>query len=67
MQKRISGEGYKRLLSLSEAKVYLGLGTTRTRQIAEEWGAIVKIGGRTLCDRVVLDEHINSIKLEKTL
>lgn len=49
-----------RLLSLSEAQLYCGLGRITTRKWCEEIGAVRRIGSRVLFDRVVIDEAINA-------
>lgn len=49
-----------RLLSLSEAQLYCGLGKSTTRKWCEEIGAVRKIGSRVLFDRAVIDEAINA-------
>ena len=61
MKKReITGNiSMKRLLSLPEAQAYLSLGYVSARKIAEESGAVVKIGRRVLYDRQALDNYID--------
>lgn len=49
-----------RLLSLSEAQMYCGLGRTTTRKWCEEIGAVRRIGSRVLYDRNTIDAAINS-------
>lgn len=49
-----------RLLSLSEAQLYCGLGKTTTRKWCEEIGAVRRIGSRVLFDRAVIDDAINA-------
>lgn len=49
-----------RLLSLSEAQLYCGLGKNTTRKWCEEIGAVRRIGSRVLFDRAVIDDAINA-------
>lgn len=49
-----------RLLSLSEAQMYCGLGRNNTRKWCEEIGAVRRIGSRVLYDRNTIDAAINS-------
>lgn len=49
-----------RLLSLTEAQLYCGLGKNSTRKWCEEIGAVRKIGSRVLFDRNVIDNAINA-------
>lgn len=49
-----------RLLSLTEAQLYCGLGRNTTRKWCEEIGAVRRIGSRVLYDRVVIDNAINA-------
>ena len=55
----------KRLLSIEEASDYLSLGTHSTREWCQSLGAIVKIGGRVLIDKVRLDACIDEIRQTK--
>ena len=50
----------KRLLSIEEASDYLSLGTHSTRDWCAEIGAVVKIGGRVLIDKAVIDRHLDN-------
>ena len=63
--KTIMGNSNKRLLSIEEASDYLSLGTHKTRDWCESLGAIVKIGGRVLIDKVRLDACIDEIRQTK--
>lgn len=49
-----------RLMSLSEAQMYCGLGRNNTRKWCEEIGAVRRIGSRVLYDRNTIDTAINS-------
>ena len=49
----------KRLLSISEATVYLGIGRNSALKFLEEIGAKRTIGRRVLYDLVTIDEHLN--------
>lgn len=51
----------KRLLSISEAQTYLSLGYASARRLAEEHGAVIRIGKRVLYDRAKLDQAIDSM------
>lgn len=48
-----------RLMSLSEAQMYCGLGRNTTRKWCEEIGAVRRIGSRVLYDRNTIDAVIN--------
>lgn len=63
MNKRTSKtvmDSKKRLLSIEEASDYLSLGMHKTRDWCAEIGAVVKIGGRVLIDKAVIDRHLDS-------
>ncbi len=49
----------KRLLSINEATVYLGIGRSTALSYLEEIGAKRKIGRRTLYDKQVIDNAIS--------
>ena len=49
----------KRLLSISEATVYLGIGRNSALKFLEEIGAKRTIGRRVLYDLKTIDEHLN--------
>jgi hypothetical protein len=49
----------KRLLSITEATVYLGVGRSTALSYLEEIGAKRKIGRRTLYDKQVIDNAIS--------
>lgn len=49
-----------RLLRLDDVALYLGIGKSYARHIAETAGAVRRLGSSWLCDRVVLDEYISS-------
>lgn len=48
----------KRLLSINEAMLYIGLGRSAAMKYLDAIGAKVKIGGRVLYDKAVIDEMI---------
>lgn len=50
----------KRMLSITEASVYLGLGRSTALVFLEEIGAKRKIGKRALYDKVVIDNYLES-------
>ena len=49
----------KRLLSITEATVYLGVGRSTALSYLEEIGAKRKIGRRTLYDKQVIDNALS--------
>ena len=49
------------LIDTRECSEYLGVGTQRARAIAEEIGAIRRIGSRVLIDRRVVDRWIDNL------
>lgn len=49
----------KRLISINEAMVYLGIGKSSALKYLEDIGAKKKIGRRTLYDKVIIDQHLN--------
>lgn len=49
----------KRLLSINEATVYLGIGRSSALSYLDEIGAKRKIGRRTLYDKQVIDNAIS--------
>ena len=50
----------KRLLSITEASTYIGLGRSSALSYLESIGAKRKIGRRTLYDKLVIDEAISN-------
>lgn len=50
----------KRLLSINEAVVYLGIGRSTAIQYLEDIGAKRKIGKRTLYDKKVIDSVLDN-------
>ncbi|WP_022776264.1 hypothetical protein [Butyrivibrio sp. AE2015] len=50
----------KRLMSITEATVYLGLGRNSAIKFLEQIGAKRKIGRRVLYDKVTIDEHLST-------
>ena len=48
-----------RLISITEAMVYLGIGKSTATKYLDKIGAKRKIGKRTLYDRFVIDQHLN--------
>lgn len=49
----------KRLLSITEATVYLGIGRSSALKYLAEIGAKRKIGRRALYDKAVIDENLS--------
>jgi len=56
---KITPTDSKRLLSITEATVYLGVGRNSALKYLEEIGAKRKIGRRVLYDRVTIDEYLS--------
>ncbi len=52
----------KRLLSINEAAVYLGLGRSSALVFLEKIGAKQKIGRRSLYDKIIIDQHLSNTK-----
>ena len=63
MRKRISDGTFdnKRMLSVTEAQEYSGLGRTQLRSLAENSGAVKRCGRLVLIDRIVLDRALDSL------
>lgn len=55
------GKSDKRLLDASEVCYYLSLGRNRGIEFAKSIGAEVKVGRRSLYDRVKLDQYLNEL------
>lgn len=49
------------LIDSRECGDYLGMGWQKARRIAEEIGAVRRIGGRVLIDRRVIDKWIDGL------
>jgi hypothetical protein len=58
-QSATGGLNDKRLLDASEVCYYLSLGRNRGIEFAKSIGAEVKIGRRSLYDRVKIDHYLN--------
>ena len=54
-----TGSDGKRLLDSSEVCYYLSLGKNRGVEFAKSIGAEVKVGRRSLYDRVKIDHYLN--------
>ena len=52
----------KRLLSISEASVYLGLGRNSALKFLAEIGAKHQIGRRILFDKTIIDNYLSKEK-----
>lgn len=50
-----------RMLSITDAASYLGLGENSARKLCERAGALRHIGKRTLADRKILDEFLDTL------
>lgn len=51
----------KRMLSEKEARIYLGLGRSKTRELCKNIKAVTHIGARVLYDRTVIDAYLNRV------
>lgn len=60
-EQTMTGKSDKRLLDASEVCYYLGLGRNRGVEFARSIGAEVKIGRRSLYDRVKIDHYLNEL------
>ena len=69
MNARMKVEGYveKRLMDVKEAQVYTGMGRNSCRVFCEQIGAVRKIGGRVLFDRVVIDKALDQMGEQVTV
>lgn len=56
----------KRLLSITEAAMYLGVGRNTALKYLEQIGAKRNIGRRVLYDKHIIDEYLNSKLKEET-
>ncbi len=56
----------KRLLSITEATMYLGVGRNTALKYLEQIGAKRNIGRRVLYDKHIIDEYLNSKLKEET-
>ena len=52
----------KRLLSINEVSLYLGLGNSKTRVYMDEIGATRKIGARVLFDKKIIDGALDKMQ-----
>lgn len=58
--------GQRALIDSKECGDYLGMGWQKARKIAEEIGAVRRIGGRVLIDRRIVDKWIEDLgKIEE--
>ena len=48
-----------RLMKLDDVAAYLAVGRTYAKHIAEEAGAVRRLGSSWLCDRTVLDAYLS--------
>lgn len=49
----------KRMLTISEAAQYVGLGNRTARVWLEQIGALKRVGSRTLFDKTVIDRELD--------
>lgn len=61
LQTGTCGLNDKRLLDANEVCYYLSLGRNRGIELAKSIGAEVKIGRRSLYDRVKIDQYIDAL------
>lgn len=61
MQMGTTGLSDKRLLDASEVCYYLSLGRNKGVELAKTIGAEVKVGRRSLYDRVKIDQYFNEL------
>lgn len=61
MQMGTIGLSDKRLLDANEVCYYLGLGRNRGIELAKSIGAEIKVGRRSLYDRVKIDRYFNEM------
>lgn len=54
-----------RLVSMASGAEYSGLGVSSFRKFANENGALIKIGGRTLVDLNVLNRAIDALHADR--
>lgn len=64
MNKRIATNG-GRLMGINELSQYLGVGLNTAKSFGRNHGAVVTIGTRVLYDRAVIDEAIESERLQQ--
>lgn len=55
----------KRLLSITEATMYLGVGRNTALKYLEQIGAKRNIGRRVVYDKNIIDEYLNSKPMEE--
>lgn len=55
----------KRMFSEKEARSYLGLGRNKTRDLCSEINAVIKVGGRVLYDKTIIDKFLDNARKEK--
>lgn len=62
LRKNTADISQKRMLSEKEARVYLGLGRNKTRELCKEINAVTHIGTRVLYDKVIIDKFLDQIR-----
>lgn len=65
MKKRDNGNACimdKRMLSEKEARIYLGLGRTKTRELCKDIKAVTHIGARVLYDKMAIDAYLDNAR-----
>lgn len=65
MRPRITRSAEGRLLGAVELQGYISMGRNGARKLAEDAGAVVKIGNRVLFDRLKIDAYIDHIREEQ--
>lgn len=51
----------KRFLNVAELSKYIGLGKTKTREFGAKYGAVRKLGRRTLYDKIIIDRVLDDM------
>lgn len=63
MNKRIATSGNDtRLLNVQELMSYIGTGRNTAVSFGKEHGALVRIGSRTLFDKVMIDKALDAMR-----
>lgn len=51
-----------RLLGAAELQAYINMGRNGARRVAEEAGAVIRIGNRVLYDRLKIDAYLDQLR-----
>lgn len=63
LRKEVNQIENKRLLSISDVCLYVGLGKNTARVYMDEIGATRKIGSRVLFDKVIIDKALDNMNV----